>query len=99
MIFYSLFTAINIAGVTIFTLGVLAVLVILFMYIDTMKHIMKYAPALVKTHSAFVLSVYPVNIHEILTHLGTVGLYPLTNHSFDEFRHNFYANSDFTVAK
>ena len=55
-----MFVAINIAGVTIFSLGVLAVLMILYMYIDTMKHIMKYAPALAKTHSAFVLSVYPV---------------------------------------
>ena len=53
--------AINLVGITIFTLGALAVLVILYMYIDTLKHVMKYAPPLAKAHSAFVLSVYPVS--------------------------------------
>ncbi|XKL66080.1 hypothetical protein PGB90_009500 [Kerria lacca] len=52
--------AINIVGITIFSLGALAVLLILYLYMDTLKHIMKYAPPLAKTHSAFVVSVYPV---------------------------------------
>lgn len=56
-----MFAAINIVGVTILTLGALAVFFILYMYIDTVKHVIKYAPPLAKTHSAFVLSVYPVS--------------------------------------
>jgi Domain of unknown function. len=55
-----LFAAINVLGITLFTVGGASVLFILLMYIDTLRHIMKNAPPLVKTHSAFVLSVYPV---------------------------------------
>ncbi|XP_050523349.1 uncharacterized protein LOC126895477 isoform X2 [Daktulosphaira vitifoliae] len=54
------FTAINLIGVTIFTLGAIFVFVILYLYIDTLKYIMKNSPPMVKTHSAFILSVYPV---------------------------------------
>ncbi|XP_063217858.1 organic solute transporter alpha-like protein [Bacillus rossius redtenbacheri] len=54
------YTAINVAGITLFTLGAAAVLFILFVYVDTLRHVMQKAPPLVKTHSAFVLGVYPV---------------------------------------
>nr|CAD7198642.1 unnamed protein product [Timema douglasi] len=52
--------AINVAGITLFTMGGAAVVLILLLYVDTLRHIMRNAPPLVKTHSAFVLSVYPV---------------------------------------
>ncbi|PSN40577.1 hypothetical protein C0J52_10779 [Blattella germanica] len=52
--------AINVLGISLFTLGGAAVLFTLFLYIDTLRHIMRQAPPLVKTHSALVLSVYPV---------------------------------------
>lgn len=55
------FAAINVLGVTLFTVGGASVLLILLLYADTLHHIMKNAPPLVKTHSAFVLSVYPVS--------------------------------------
>jgi hypothetical protein len=54
-------TAINVLGITLFTVGGASVLFILLMYADTLWHIMKNASPLVKTHSAFVLSVYPVS--------------------------------------
>nr|CAD7457143.1 unnamed protein product [Timema tahoe] len=50
---------INVAGITLFTMGGAAVVLILLLYVDTLRHIMRNAPPLVKTHSAFVLSVYP----------------------------------------
>jgi organic solute transporter subunit alpha len=56
-----LVAAINVLGVTLFTVGGASVLLILLLYADTLHHIMKNAPPLVKTHSAFVLSVYPVS--------------------------------------
>nr|CAD7574631.1 unnamed protein product [Timema californicum] len=51
---------INVAGITLFTMGGAAVVLILLLYVDTLRHIMRNAPPLVKTHSAFVLSVYPL---------------------------------------
>jgi organic solute transporter subunit alpha len=54
-------TAINVLGITLFTVGGASVLFILLLYADTLWHIMKNASPLVKTHSAFVLSVYPVS--------------------------------------
>lgn len=54
------FTAINIPGITIFTLGGFIVIVVLILYVDTIKHVLKNAPPRTKTHTAFVLSVYPV---------------------------------------
>nr|CAD7398841.1 unnamed protein product [Timema cristinae] len=54
------YKAINVAGITLFTMGGAAVVLILLLYVDTLRHIMRNAPPLVKTHSAFVLSVYPV---------------------------------------
>ncbi|XP_022183380.1 organic solute transporter alpha-like protein [Myzus persicae] len=54
------FTAINLTGVTIFTVGAVIVVMILYLYVDTLRCIIKNAPPMVKTHSAFILSVYPV---------------------------------------
>jgi hypothetical protein len=54
-------TAINVLGITLFTVGGASVLFILLLYADTLRHIMKNVPPVVKTHSAFVLSVYPVS--------------------------------------
>lgn len=61
--FKYLFTAINLTGVTIFTLGAVFVGLILYLYVDTLRYIIKNAPPMVKTHSAFILSVYPVSGH------------------------------------
>ncbi|XP_075233861.1 organic solute transporter alpha-like protein isoform X2 [Lycorma delicatula] len=41
-------------------MGGLAVIILFLSYIDTVRHIMKNAPPMVKAHSSFVLSVYPV---------------------------------------
>lgn len=54
-------TAINLTGATIFTVGALFVAMILYLYVDTLRYIIKNAPPMVKTHSAFILSVYPVS--------------------------------------
>jgi hypothetical protein len=54
-------SAINIPGITIFTLGGFTVIIVLILYIDTLKHVLKNAPPRAKTHTAFVLSVYPVS--------------------------------------
>ncbi|KAL1455739.1 hypothetical protein WDU94_009810 [Cyamophila willieti] len=54
------FTAINVPGITIFTLGGFAVILVLILYVDTLNYILKNAPSKAKTHTAFVLSVYPV---------------------------------------
>jgi organic solute transporter subunit alpha len=54
-------TAINVLGITLFTVGGASVLFILLLYADALRHIMKNVPPVVKTHSAFVLSVYPVS--------------------------------------
>lgn len=64
------FRAFNIWGVALFSLGGLAVLIILLSYVDTLRHIMRNAPPLVKTHSAFVLSVYPVTA--LATYCATI---------------------------
>jgi len=54
------FTAFNEAGVALFSLGGMAVMIVLCTYVDTIRHIIKNAPPGTKTHSAFVVSVYPV---------------------------------------
>ncbi|XP_067011568.2 organic solute transporter alpha-like protein [Anabrus simplex] len=54
------YKAINVAGITLFSCGAAGVVLILFLYIDTLRHIIRNAPSPVKTHSAFVLGVYPV---------------------------------------
>jgi hypothetical protein len=67
------FAAINVLGVTLFTVGGASVLLILLLYADTLHHIMKNAPPLVKTHSAFVLSVYPASyIYSLLYYITQV---------------------------
>ncbi|XP_046383703.1 organic solute transporter subunit alpha [Ischnura elegans] len=52
--------AINVAGVALFAVCGVAVLCVVLLYADTLKHILRKAPPEVKTNSAFVLSVYPV---------------------------------------
>lgn len=59
-LFFIISSAINIPGITIFTLGGFIVIVVLILYVDTIKHVLKNAPPRTKTHTAFVLSVYPV---------------------------------------
>ncbi|KAL0266775.1 UNVERIFIED_CONTAM: hypothetical protein PYX00_009229 [Menopon gallinae] len=54
------FTAFNIAGVVLFSFGAIATILTLLAFGDTIRYIIKNAPSPVKTHSAFVLSVYPV---------------------------------------
>ncbi|XP_054262661.1 organic solute transporter alpha-like protein [Macrosteles quadrilineatus] len=54
------FTAFNLWGVLLFTLGGLAVCIVLAAYCDTLRHVLRSSPPLVKTHSAIILSVYPV---------------------------------------
>lgn len=54
------YTAFNIWGFVLFSMGGVAVSIIFASYIDTLKHVMRNAPPIVKTHSAFVVSVYPV---------------------------------------
>ncbi|XP_069669499.1 organic solute transporter alpha-like protein [Periplaneta americana] len=54
------YKAMNVLGVTLFAAGGAAVLLTLLLYADTLRHIMRRSPPLVKAHSAFVLSVYPV---------------------------------------
>ncbi|XP_065159141.1 organic solute transporter alpha-like protein isoform X1 [Atheta coriaria] len=53
-------SAINIYGITLLTLGGLAVILVLVIFIDTLKYIMKNSSSRVKAHSAFVIGVYPV---------------------------------------
>ncbi|KAF6205018.1 hypothetical protein GE061_019185 [Apolygus lucorum] len=54
------FTAFNELGLALFTLGGLAVLVVISLWIDTVRHVVKHAPTPSKAHTAFVISVYPV---------------------------------------
>lgn len=61
-LFFIISSAINIPGITIFTLGGFIVIVVLILYVDTIKHVLKNAPPRTKTHTAFVLSVYPVRL-------------------------------------
>ncbi|KAJ3658082.1 hypothetical protein Zmor_009843 [Zophobas morio] len=53
-------SATNVYGITLVSLGTLAVLLVLAMLIDTLSYIMKNSPSRVKAHSAFVIGVYPV---------------------------------------
>ncbi|XP_014251223.1 organic solute transporter alpha-like protein [Cimex lectularius] len=54
------FTAFNELGLALFTLGGIALLIVLSLYLDTVKHIIEKAPTGTKTHSVFIMSVYPV---------------------------------------
>ncbi|KAK4886247.1 hypothetical protein RN001_002518 [Aquatica leii] len=53
-------SAISWYGIALVTFGAFAVMVILYMFIDTLRYIMKNAPPRVKAHSAFVIGVYPI---------------------------------------
>ncbi|XP_044254197.1 organic solute transporter alpha-like protein [Tribolium madens] len=53
-------SATNVYGVTLVTLGTLAVVLVLVMFIDTLRYIIKNSSSRVKTYSAFVIGVYPV---------------------------------------
>uniref|UniRef100_A0A069DYR0 Putative organic solute transporter alpha-like protein n=1 Tax=Panstrongylus megistus TaxID=65343 RepID=A0A069DYR0_9HEMI len=64
------FTAFNALGFTLFSIGGLALLLVLILYIDTIRHIIKSAPTSAKGHSAFVISVYPVV--SIATYCATI---------------------------
>lgn len=60
MRFFYFVLATNVYGVTLVTLGTLAVTLVLIMYIDTLRYILKNSSSRVKAHSAFVVGVYPV---------------------------------------
>ncbi|BES92912.1 Hypothetical protein NTJ_05721 [Nesidiocoris tenuis] len=64
------FTAFNEWGVALFTLGGLAVLIVLALYVDTMRTVIQHAPTSSKAHTAFVISVYPVV--SIATYIATI---------------------------
>ncbi|KAG5899977.1 hypothetical protein JTB14_034546 [Gonioctena quinquepunctata] len=53
-------SATNIYGITLVTAGTIAVLLVLAMFLDTLRYILKNASPRVKAHSAFVIGVYPV---------------------------------------
>ncbi|XP_022921019.1 organic solute transporter alpha-like protein [Onthophagus taurus] len=53
-------SAINVYGITLLFIGGLAVLLILYTFIDTLKYIIEHSSSRVKTHSTFVIGVYPV---------------------------------------
>ncbi|KAB0799614.1 hypothetical protein PPYR_07494 [Photinus pyralis] len=53
-------SAINVYGIPLIAVGVLAVILILYMFIDTLLYIIKNSPPRVKTYSASVIGVYPV---------------------------------------
>ncbi|KAG8307947.1 hypothetical protein J6590_006925 [Homalodisca vitripennis] len=55
------FKAFNIWGVLLFSLGGLAVCIVLVATYDVLKHVLSFSPPLSKTHSAVILSVYPVS--------------------------------------
>nr|XP_023022731.1 organic solute transporter alpha-like protein [Leptinotarsa decemlineata] len=50
----------DVYGITLITAGTVPVLVVLALFVDTLFYIMKNASPRVKTHSAFVIGVYPV---------------------------------------
>ncbi|XP_068908548.1 organic solute transporter alpha-like protein [Tenebrio molitor] len=53
-------TATNVYGITLVSIGTVAVILILLMFIDALRYIMKNSSSRVKAHSAFVIGVYPV---------------------------------------
>ncbi|XP_073971402.1 organic solute transporter alpha-like protein [Rhodnius prolixus] len=64
------FTAFNALGFALFSIGGLALLTVLILYVDTVRHIIKSAPTSAKGHSVFVISVYP--IVSIATYCATI---------------------------
>lgn len=57
----SYFLAVDGYGIALFAVGGVAVLFVIILYIDTVRHIMKNSPPQFKRHSVFVLTVYPVS--------------------------------------
>ncbi|XP_077299958.1 organic solute transporter alpha-like protein [Arctopsyche grandis] len=57
---HSYFSAINLYGVILFACGGIAVVIMLLLYLDTLRYVVKNASSGVKAHTAFVVSVYPV---------------------------------------
>ncbi|KAF5285343.1 hypothetical protein FQA39_LY04442 [Lamprigera yunnana] len=53
-------TAISWYGILLVSYGVIALLLTLFMFVDTLRYIINYSPPRVKTLSAFVIGVYPI---------------------------------------
>ncbi|XP_017775721.1 PREDICTED: organic solute transporter alpha-like protein [Nicrophorus vespilloides] len=53
-------SALSVYGITVITCGAIAVLLVLIIFIDTLKYIMKNSSPRVKAHSALVIGVYPV---------------------------------------
>ncbi|XP_049944031.1 organic solute transporter alpha-like protein [Schistocerca serialis cubense] len=54
------YTAMNVVGMSLFSAGAMAVAATLLLYVDTLRHVIGRAPSAVKTHTALVLSIYPV---------------------------------------
>lgn len=73
-------SATNIYGITLVALGTIAVILVVIMFVDTLKYIMQNSSSRVKAHSAFVLGVYPVNIpasiydHNLHNYLSSVSV-------------------------
>lgn len=55
------FPATNVYGITLVSMGTVAVLVVVAMFLDTFLYVMKNASSKVKAHTAFVIGVYPVS--------------------------------------
>ncbi|RZC41290.1 organic solute transporter alpha-like protein, partial [Asbolus verrucosus] len=55
-----LISATNVYGITLVSVGTVALLLVLVMFIDALSYIMKNSSSRVKAHSAFVIGVYPV---------------------------------------
>ncbi|KAJ8950662.1 hypothetical protein NQ314_007792 [Rhamnusium bicolor] len=53
-------SATNVYGITLVTIGTMAMILVLALFIDTLRYIMKNSSPRVKAHSAFVIGVYPV---------------------------------------
>ncbi|XP_019872823.1 organic solute transporter subunit alpha [Aethina tumida] len=53
-------SATNVYGITLVSMGTVAVLVVVAMFLDTFLYVMKNASSKVKAHTAFVIGVYPV---------------------------------------
>ncbi|KAJ8909853.1 hypothetical protein NQ315_013339 [Exocentrus adspersus] len=53
-------SATNVYGITLVTVGTTSLVVVLALFIDTLRYIMKNSSPRVKAHSAFVIGVYPV---------------------------------------
>ncbi|KAK9875846.1 hypothetical protein WA026_009633 [Henosepilachna vigintioctopunctata] len=56
----SYMSATNVYGITLVSIGSIAVITVVVAYLDTLNYIMKNSSSRVKAYSAFVTSVYPV---------------------------------------